>query len=388
MKRAAVNARDFPAPLSATAGIQEAIAALPAGGGVVHLPPGRYALRRSVELRSGVALRGEGPATVLTRPEELIIPLARRTDGSRRTVCLRRAPKLRVGDEVYIGDDESHGWWASHCIIREIRGKVLGLEILHGQRKYRFLPERHAFMANWFPALWLRGVREVTIADLTIDGGERTRRRERCDFVVAAVHVHRAENLRVANLTVRNWPGDGIGIQGGRGALVTGCIVENCAGHGYHPGTGLTESVWAGNLARGNAGDGLYFCLRVTHSTVQGSVFAGNRGHGIGGLSDPDQYNAVIGNVCANNGAHGIDADRSVGNAIHGNVCRNNSRRAPGKFAGIYLAGHRHSAVTGNVCVDDQRRPTQRRGLVNAKPAGPNLVRHNLRAPRAARPGG
>lgn len=378
MSRAAVSAGDFAAPLSATAGIQEAIDALPAAGGLVRLPPGRYRLRRSIELRSGVALRGEGPATVLVRPEEIIIPVARATDGSRRTIRVRHTRGLCVGDEIYIGDEESHGWWASHCIVRAVRGPVLELSILHGQKKYRFLPRRRARVTNWFPALWLRGVHDVTIADLTIDGGIPRRASGSCDFVVAAVHSHRAEDLRVANVTVRNWPGDGIGIQGGRGALVTGCIVENCAGHGYHPGTGLTESVWADNLGRGNAGDGLYFCLRVTHSTVRGNVLAGNRGHGIGGLSDPDQFNAVIGNVCANNGAHGIDADRSVGNAIQGNVCRGNSRRAPGKFAGIYLAGHRHCVVTGNVCVDDRKRPAQRRGLVNAASAGPNVVKDNL----------
>ena len=41
---------------------------LPAEGGVVCLPPGRYLLRRSAELRSNVRLRGEGPATVVMRP--------------------------------------------------------------------------------------------------------------------------------------------------------------------------------------------------------------------------------------------------------------------------------------------------------------------------------
>jgi hypothetical protein len=374
MNKAVLNAADFAGPGSTTAGIQEAIDALPAGGGAVRLPPGRYPLRRSVELRSGVTLRGEGPATVLACPEEILTPLARRSDGAQRKLYVKRARGLRVGDELYIGDDECEGWWASHCLIREIRGKTLALEVLHGERKHKFLPARGARAANWFPALWLRGVRDVTIADLAISGGARRPRRERCDFVVAAIHARGAENLRVRDVTVRNWPGDGIGIQGGRGAVVTGCAVEGCAGHGYHPGTGLAESVWADNLARGNTRDGLFFCLRVTHSTVRGSVFVANGGHGIGGLSDPDRYNVVAGNVCADNGRHGIDADRAVGAVIQGNVCRNNSRRAPGEFAGIYLAGHRDCAVTGNVCADDQPRPTQLRGLVARDPAGPNVV--------------
>ena len=50
------NATDFASPHSSTAGIQEAVDALPRSGGTVLLPPGRYPLRRSVQLRSAVTL--------------------------------------------------------------------------------------------------------------------------------------------------------------------------------------------------------------------------------------------------------------------------------------------------------------------------------------------
>jgi parallel beta-helix repeat protein len=373
---------DFACPASTTAGIQEAIDALPRAGGVVRVPAGRHALRRSIEMRSGVTLRGDGPATALTRPKEVYIRLARPADGASKTVHLGRAAKgLSVGDEIYIGDEATHGWWASHCIIKEIRGKVLALQILHGDRTHRFLPKRRAFVVNWFPAIWLRDVRDVTIENLAIDGLVRRHQREKCDFVVAAVHSRGSRDFRVLNVTVRNWLGDGIGIQGGQGALVRGCIVENCVGHGFHPGTGITQSVWSDNVARGNTRDGLFFCLRVTHSTAIGNVLVGNRGHGIGGLTDPDAYNAVVGNICAENGKYGIDADRAIGNTIQGNVCRGNSRAAPRRYAGIYLAGHRHCVVTGNVCVDDAAEPTQRRGLVSREPAGPNTIGDNASVP-------
>ena len=259
----------------------------------------------------------------------------------------------------------------------EWRQDPLAWKVLHGDKKHRFLPERGAFVANWFPAFWLREVRDVTIEDLTIDGVVRKHKREKCDFVVAAVHSRDSENIRVLNVTVRNWLGDGIGIQGGKGALVSGCTAENCVGHGFHPGTSITQSVWSDNFARGNTRDGLFFCLRVTHSTVRGNVLVGNRGHGIGGLTDPDAFNTVVGNICAENGRHGIDADRAVGNTIQGNVCRGNSRLEPGKFAGIYLAGHKHCVVTGNVCVDDAASPTQLRGLVTGEPVGRNTVKDN-----------
>jgi len=384
MTTTSVNVAAVAARGSTTAGIQEAIDALPDSGGVVHLPPGRYRLRRSVELRSNVTVRGDGPATVITRARPVVVPLTRASDGGRKTVHVERTGGIRPGDEVYIGDEESLGWWASHCIVREVRDTALRLEILHGNRKYTFRPNRNARVATWFPAFWLRDLTGVTIENLTIDGGVKRHRHTICDFVVAAIHARGAEHVRITGVTVRNWSGDGIGLQGGRDAIVSGCVVENCAGHGFHPGTSITESLWCNNIARGNTRDGLFFCLRVTHSSARGNVLVGNGGHGIGGLTDPDRYNVVTGNVCAENGRHGIDADRAVGAVIQGNLCRGNSRSAPGQFAGIYLAGHRDCAVTGNVCIDDTARPTQRRGLVAIDPVGPNTIADNHCPPSAS----
>lgn len=373
-----LHASEFDSADSRTAGIQEAVDALPPAGGVVYLPPGRYLLRRSVRLRSHVTVRGEGASTIISRPRPVIIPLARASDGGRPTLVLPHTRGLAVGDEIHISDNDSFGWWASHCLVRAIRGVTLDLDILHGKKEYRFLPRRQAFAANWFPAFWLRDLTGVTIEDLTIDGGVRRHARKICDFVVAAVHAHRCEEVRVTAVTVRGWTGDGIGIQGGANAIVSGCVVEQCAGHGYHPGTSVTRSIWRGNIARGNTRDGLFFCLRVTHSVVDGNVLVSNGGHGIGGLTDPDRYNTVVGNVCAENGGHGIDAEQAVGAVIQGNLCRGNSRSAPGRFAGIYLVRHRDCTVTGNACTDDAPRPTQRIGLVQRDPAGANVVSGNL----------
>jgi len=382
MSQAVVNVKSIQTPVSATAGIQEAIAALPPEGGTVYLPPGQYALRRSVELPSNIRLRGEGCATVLTRPAAVEeVRVTQPTDGARTTLYTVHADGLCPGDQIYLRDDLSGGWHATHAIINRIASDHLELEILRGEAQHEFSPDRQARISNWFPCFWLRGVRDVTIENMVIDGGITTHSVRKCDFVVAAVHAHKSANIRIRDLSIRNWPGDGIGLQGGSGGWVTGCLVENCAGHGYHPGTGITQSTWTDNMAQRNTRDGFFFCLRVTHSTVRGNILVGNGGHGIGGLSDPDQYNTVIGNVCADNGMHGIDADKAIGNTIQGNICRNNSRSVAGRFAGIYLAGHRNNIVTGNVCVDDQPLPTQLQPLADLQPAGANIIRDNLCLP-------
>lgn len=47
--------------------IQQAIDALPKEGGVVQLKEGVYLVKRSIQLRSGVTLRGAGSQTVLRK---------------------------------------------------------------------------------------------------------------------------------------------------------------------------------------------------------------------------------------------------------------------------------------------------------------------------------
>ena len=55
-----LDAADFLRPDDPTCGLQDAVDALPRGGGVITVPPGTYRLRRSLVLRSHVAIRGSG----------------------------------------------------------------------------------------------------------------------------------------------------------------------------------------------------------------------------------------------------------------------------------------------------------------------------------------
>ena len=54
-----VNSSDFNTIQSRTAGIQEAVDALPQEGGVVYIPVGNHQISRAIHLRSGVYIRGQ-----------------------------------------------------------------------------------------------------------------------------------------------------------------------------------------------------------------------------------------------------------------------------------------------------------------------------------------
>src|SRR5262245_22074467 len=62
-----VNVADFSARPSVTAGIQEAIDALPPSGGTVIVPAGVYELLRPITLRSNITLRGDDGTSVICR---------------------------------------------------------------------------------------------------------------------------------------------------------------------------------------------------------------------------------------------------------------------------------------------------------------------------------
>ncbi len=369
-----LNARNFASRSSTTSGIQEAIDALPEAGGTVFVPAGRYLIRRSVVLRSNVTLCGEGAATVIGRPREKILKVTKRVSKNKTHAFLEDTKGLRIGDEIMISDDEQRGYWARHGIIREIKNDRVNLELLECDPEKVYLPAKNAIASNYFPGLWIPRVDGVTIKDLTIDGGTKRHRAPKGNFTNAGIHCRTSYDVRILNVTVRNWQADGIGVQSGESAIVSHCTVDNCRGPGLHPGTGLKNSIWSNNVSRNNTTDGFFFCLRVLQAVVEGNLFFRNRGHGMANLTDPDRYNILKANVCAENGQHGIEAARAIGNVIQGNILRNNSQEKPGKYAGIYLEEHRENDVTGNVFIDDQDRPTQKHKIISLNPSGENVI--------------
>ena len=178
---------------STTGGIQEAIDALPSSGGTVFVHAGTYALRRSVTLRAGVTLRGEGAATVLTRPRLRTFPLARRTRRELRRIVLDSATGLRVGDEIYIRDNVSRGWNGRHAIVKAIRGETVSVESLSGTPDRIFSPARDAAADNTFPAISAPKAHGAVVADLCIDGRKARARGVVPDFTSSAVHADGAE---------------------------------------------------------------------------------------------------------------------------------------------------------------------------------------------------
>ena len=370
-----INAADFFDPQSSTCGIAAAIATLPAQGGRVRLSAGTYVLRRSVYLPSRLSLVGEGSATVLVIRPLREMPLQRDCRGGGRSFVCRGKPPYAVGDEVGLVDDKMRGWWGTHGIVKKIEDRRVHIDVPFNKTLKAAL---NAKAVNFFPAIWSHGEDDIEIRDLTIQGPEDYDG-EWWNFTFSGIHLHNCRRVRVHNCTVRQWPSDGIGVQGGSDVQVAQCQAHDCRGHGFHPGTQLGRSVWSHNIGRGNGADGLFFCARVHHSVCSDSVFSNNGLNGIGGVANGgDHHNIISANVCNDNARCGIDANQGEEQIITSNLLLNNSQAAPGRWPGIRLHDLERCIVQGNRCADDQEVATQQRGIVESGGSDYNLISGNL----------
>src|SRR5262249_50753194 len=126
--RCVVSVADFARPESPTGGIQEAIDALPTGGGVVNIPPGEYCLRQSIRVSAGVALQGAGGSTVLRRAKQAESKLSARADRGGSSVRVEDATLFREGDEVGVWDKKSVGWNVGHAVVKSVKGNEVLLD--------------------------------------------------------------------------------------------------------------------------------------------------------------------------------------------------------------------------------------------------------------------
>jgi parallel beta-helix repeat protein len=278
---------------------------------------------------------------------------------------------------VSVLDRKQGGWYVAHSLVAGIKGNVIVLD-RPLTRPYEL--ENNAVVINYFPVLTAQAQSHITLEDITIDGELENNPGPESDFTCAALHFWTVSDSRILRCMVRNYPSDGIGLQGGSGNSVAGCIVENCRGQGFHPGTGLKNSIFSDNIGRRNTGDGLYFCMEVEHCVFTNSIFHENKCSGIGGVGDGgDKHNVISNNVCFRNGLYGINAFSGADNSITNNICKDNSQAKPGTCSGIILRNTRSTSVVGNRCLDTQAKEkrTQKCGIEEVGNSDYNLITSN-----------
>ena len=382
-------------PASPTSGIQKAIDSLGDQGGCVRIRAGEWPLRRSLVLPSRIQLAGDGPMTELTIAAPKELRLARDARKGSRSIHVKGRIPFSPGDAVGVVDDKRQWWDGTHALVTAVEGRVIQLStpLIRGLRV-----SAEARIVSAFPGITTPGVgdmpdrnpiHEIVLRDLALRApngpGDPYR-----DFTYAAIHLVNCHRARMLGISVSGWPSDGISVQGGSDVQVINGQVSGCQGNGFHPGGGVTRSVWSQNIGTGNGSDGLFICGWVRDSVISDCIFTGNRSSGIGGLGYADcHHNVISNNVCSENGVSGIYAmDRGSypitsnmerGNyLITGNMLRANSQEKPGEHPALRLHDAKRFIVQANRCADDQDNPTQTRGIVESGDSDWNLITGNL----------
>jgi len=133
----------------ADCGIQKAIDSLPAEGGTVELPEGRFVLERYLFLKTGTTLRGKGARTILAVGE----PETRRNvahdvaSGSAEVPLEGDLTGLRPGMLVYAWRFRVPSWmgYIKHARVKEVRGQTV---VLEEPAKYELL-KRNQAQISW-----------------------------------------------------------------------------------------------------------------------------------------------------------------------------------------------------------------------------------------------
>jgi nitrous oxidase accessory protein NosD len=168
----------------------------------------------------------------------------------------------------------------------------------------------------------------------------------------------------IERCTVRDYNGDGISFQQCNDVTVVGCVCENNAGLGLHPGSGSQRPIVKQCLARANGGDGLFLCWRVKQGVFEDNVLEDNGEFGIS-IGHKDTDNLIRHNQVRRNRADGIyfrnECEGLAGNRnrLDNNLVENNGIGQ--EAAGIRVRGETHDLVFKDNIIRDTRAEPDRK---------------------------
>lgn len=264
---------------ASAAAIQRAIDALAAeGGGQVVLPAMELTLDRGLELRSRIELIGQGERTVLRKARGRVYPLAGYHNYGMCDAPLRYTAGLEPGMTVALRDNAHGGFFETLARITWVEGDWVGLDQgLHAD----YEANQEPVLATAYPLVWGRGVEQVAVRGLTLDGARDEQPAGIGACRGAAVYFIHSREFTVEDVTERDFAGEGLGFQMCSHGRIRRCRFEGNAGNGYHPGAGSTAVLFEDCAAERNDRDGFFFCVRANHITVRGCSFERNHGAGL-----------------------------------------------------------------------------------------------------------
>lgn len=277
------------AEATSASAIQRAIDSLARSGGRVTLPEMECTLDRGLELRSNVELVGQGQGTLLRVARGRVYPLAGYHNYGMLDVPLQFTDGLELGMTVAIRDSAHGGFFETFARITWIDGSWVGLDC---GLDSDYIVAENPILITSFPIVFGRGVENVAVRNLTLDGNREQQPAGIGSCRGAAIYFVHSHHFEVTDVQETGFLGEGLGFQMCSQGLIRSCRFSRNAGNGYHPGAGSTAALFENCVAEDNGRAGFFFCVRANHMTVLGCEFRGNVACGIS-VGTRDCYNLI-----------------------------------------------------------------------------------------------
>jgi len=283
------------------------------GGGTVVIGPGRYTMHDSLHLRPNVTVRGAGEDTILTKAPMVSSALSADLGYGHCDLSLANPDRFRVGMGIHIADDRSGGFYTTCATLTFRDGDRFGITRM---LNHDYSREANAVVRSVFPVVSGYDAVDCLIENLAIDGNaDENGHLNGCRG--AGVFLLRADRTVIRNVRVSNYNGDGISFQQCTDIVVEDTVCEGNRGLGFHPGSGSMRPTMRRLTARGNGGDGVFYCLRVSDGVLDDSLIEDNGGHGVS-IGGRDTDHVIRGCTIRRNGLCGVYFRRADG-AMAGN---------------------------------------------------------------------
>ncbi len=328
------------------------IAAL--GGGTVEIGAGEYMMYDSLHLRANVTVRGRKDKTILRKADGVVSALALDGDFGEQQITLEDPNGFAVGCGVAIWDDRSGGF---HTTVARITGRNGNTFSIDKPLMADCMVGNNAKAGTVFPVVSGYHIEGARIEDIIIDGNKGSNvHLNGCRG--AGIFLYRAFGTVIQGCEVRDYNGDGISFQQSNDVTVLGCICQDNAFLGLHPGSGSQRPIVRNCIARNNGTDGLFLCWRVRHGLFKDNILEGNRRFGIS-IGHKDSDNLIHGNIVRVNHRDGIFfRNETLGMAAHRNHLEENIIEDNGvgeEAAGIRIRGQTHDLVFRNNIIRETR---------------------------------
>ena len=247
------------------------------GGGIVEIGEGEFLMQDSLHLRSFVTVRGTPGKTILRKAKAASSPLALDGDYGEEQFTVAKADNFRVGYGVAVWDSQSGGF---HTTVARITGQNGNTFSIDTPLNADCMVDKKAQAATVFPVVSGYHLEGARVENLIIEGNkEENVPLNGCRG--GGIFLYRGFGTVIQNCVVRKYHGDGISFQQSNDVLVQGCMSEDNAGLGIHPGSGSQRPTVRECLARHNGEDGLFLCWRVRHGLFEKNILENNGRYGI-----------------------------------------------------------------------------------------------------------